>query len=612
MSKIDIRSKHYTIEMEVPGESPWKGSTFYEKYDLLENAYYRLDDQSPNRIYKGSKTNQKCSICSKTSSDVSFKAVSHLLPEALGNNKYISNEECDSCNDFYSTKFEGALATMFGFYRVFRGVRGKIKVSKDANGNKIVRRIPKIKISDSEEIRFDEINQTVTLTSDFSDASSILKSDSHLEIKAPVEKHQPAKGIMSLIKSAWLLLDEDQRQKYPEIIQVLKNTDNATAFNYFSAFFPGGGFPLVELSVYGVKDNIENLPKVIITFTFANNMLIWNSCKDAFSVFPPVYLPIMHAKDMSCTLKKHELPNIDYEVSEKVETHHIQFDSMIKSETGEVKSKIRKDRERISYPVGKVKLAKDGVDLSTEITVFRFDCECTSFKISGGEFGGVIAYEEFKNFNKINSKLDFSLPSVSIDSALRTILFFKDLTSVNAKFSILGDPDGETIYTVDNFQINFFNDGSLEKWLEICHMVKVVNLEFSHNLRFPHKISGSEIRSLRILTDAILKGQSQQDYVTPVTLKTNCKFQVAQHVIDVVNKGQKIEVNNQVEFHVMNKVFGPFDQVSWLQKPTIKVNGIPSTDILPTHSSDEVIVLEVECYSVINRYPKWTNPDIAQ
>lgn len=70
---MNIRSKYFTIEMEVPNESPWKGDVFYEKYDLLENAYYRIDDQSPTKVYKESKVNQKCSLCGKGKNEVSFK-----------------------------------------------------------------------------------------------------------------------------------------------------------------------------------------------------------------------------------------------------------------------------------------------------------------------------------------------------------------------------------------------------------------------------------------------------------------------------------------------------------------------------------------------------------
>ena len=53
-----------------------------------------------------------------------FKNVSHAIPEALGNKRVISLEECDDCNSSYSA-YEGELAKMLTVERVFAAARGK-------------------------------------------------------------------------------------------------------------------------------------------------------------------------------------------------------------------------------------------------------------------------------------------------------------------------------------------------------------------------------------------------------------------------------------------------------------------------------------------------------
>src|SRR5690554_6638537 len=117
----------YKIEMEIPGKSPWKGDVFYQKYNLLQNVHYSLTEADTNKVYFGEHNERKCALCGYGKDKVTFKKKSHLLPEALGNKKYFSNEECDACNERFGEEYEDPLAVMLNFQRTFLGVRGKPK-----------------------------------------------------------------------------------------------------------------------------------------------------------------------------------------------------------------------------------------------------------------------------------------------------------------------------------------------------------------------------------------------------------------------------------------------------------------------------------------------------
>ncbi|CUU82526.1 HNH endonuclease [Campylobacter hyointestinalis] len=80
------------------------------------------------KIYIEDDTNvKKCRFCGKSCPEVTFKNISHAIPECLGNKQIICKNECDECNKFFSEKLENHLDKITLPYRNINFLKGKIK-----------------------------------------------------------------------------------------------------------------------------------------------------------------------------------------------------------------------------------------------------------------------------------------------------------------------------------------------------------------------------------------------------------------------------------------------------------------------------------------------------
>ena len=79
-------------------------------------------------VGESDKNKRRCIYCGGFLGDnkrTTFKEKAHAIPEALGNKKFIQNEECDSCNSFFAQNTEEDLSNMLMFNRLKYGIRGK-------------------------------------------------------------------------------------------------------------------------------------------------------------------------------------------------------------------------------------------------------------------------------------------------------------------------------------------------------------------------------------------------------------------------------------------------------------------------------------------------------
>ena len=81
------------------------------------------------KVIKGQKEKQKrkCIYCGGRINDgkTKYKEVAHAIPEALGNIKFIQNEECDACNDYFAGNAEEDLCNFLIWKRLQYGLKGK-------------------------------------------------------------------------------------------------------------------------------------------------------------------------------------------------------------------------------------------------------------------------------------------------------------------------------------------------------------------------------------------------------------------------------------------------------------------------------------------------------
>lgn len=88
---------------------------FSKHYELLNSS----EKYFPSYI-----KNSVCRYCGKSDSEVSFKQVTHLIPELLGKNNIHTFDECDKCNMRFSN-YESNLAVFFRPYTTLIGIEGK-------------------------------------------------------------------------------------------------------------------------------------------------------------------------------------------------------------------------------------------------------------------------------------------------------------------------------------------------------------------------------------------------------------------------------------------------------------------------------------------------------
>lgn len=104
--------------------------------DLLNNfqvVSYNSDPKTTQRkIYIGEadKSKRVCRFCKKKSPEVAFKQIAHAIPENLGNNRLILNEECDSCNAYFGANIESDFLYLSAILTAFYHIPGKKRTER--------------------------------------------------------------------------------------------------------------------------------------------------------------------------------------------------------------------------------------------------------------------------------------------------------------------------------------------------------------------------------------------------------------------------------------------------------------------------------------------------
>lgn len=107
-----------------------------ELYDTLRESllYYNKGETDEiialkieQYIAEKEKQKRKCIYCGGSINDgkTKYKEIAHAIPEALGNKKFIQNEECDACNDYFVANAEEDLCNFLIWKRLQYGLKGK-------------------------------------------------------------------------------------------------------------------------------------------------------------------------------------------------------------------------------------------------------------------------------------------------------------------------------------------------------------------------------------------------------------------------------------------------------------------------------------------------------
>lgn len=103
---------------------------YYESfYDILRTPEFdeksRVLKPEHGMRYLGSPKNKVCRFCGKNETEVSFKKIAHVFPEAIGNSVLASYYECDTCNQYFGNSIENEYANFFSLYHSIMQISGK-------------------------------------------------------------------------------------------------------------------------------------------------------------------------------------------------------------------------------------------------------------------------------------------------------------------------------------------------------------------------------------------------------------------------------------------------------------------------------------------------------
>jgi len=163
--------------------------------------FRRFLDRTP-KVALG-KDKGRCRYCGRGKEKTTFKKIAHSLPEFLGNKSIISKDECDKCNDFFSSNIEDHLAKMMMPMRTVLGISGKSGV-------------PTFK-SKSKKVRFehDTGKHHITLRESVSERIMTVDSEAKtISLKMTCQPHIPVATFKCFTKIALAIMPDNELKHY--------------------------------------------------------------------------------------------------------------------------------------------------------------------------------------------------------------------------------------------------------------------------------------------------------------------------------------------------------------------------------------------------------------
>lgn len=215
------------MENDVPFFALHSFTSVVKEFNDFLDAYYPIKIIIP----PSTKTNQNppenriCRFCKKSSNEVSFNSIAHIIPEFLGNRFLISDFECDECNSKFS-KYETDFAGWLGAIRTVLNTSGKkgvptFKPFREGMSARIVdflsNRVTKISDQNSEK-----------------DAIKLNKETGEVIFQFKKEAYTPIGVYKALLKIALSMIDQNEIEEYRNVCNFLIGIDNNPSFKSFA------------------------------------------------------------------------------------------------------------------------------------------------------------------------------------------------------------------------------------------------------------------------------------------------------------------------------------------------------------------------------------------
>lgn len=223
-------------------------------------SYELKQSEEHDRQFIGSSQSpRRCRFCHQSEPSATFKKLAHVIPDAFGNRKLFSNEECDSCNAKFGRELDNDLATMLYPERIL----GRLKGAKDMtkyrpfNGKSYAlgsTNSKAIKLVLNQEEQFFQLVQT---------------GNNSMDLKIKLEPFSPANAIRNLARMAIAVAPETELANLqPALDWVNKNREWQPL--YYHGFIAGPGLDLVVLDL--LKVDLMGTFMYEVTFIFSSSV----------------------------------------------------------------------------------------------------------------------------------------------------------------------------------------------------------------------------------------------------------------------------------------------------------------------------------------------------
>lgn len=235
---------------------------FSSEYNLVA---YKDISQLTEKSYACDKA-YCCRFCGKNSYETTFKRISHLFPQFIGNKYAISTYECDECNERFSRTIENDFANLMKPFHSINGIKGAKKIpTYKKNG---------VRLSTTNGHHFE--------ISGIEDESI---TESGVNCKLETDDFVPLRIYKMLTKMALSIVDENELEDFSKTIEWLM--DEADSF-YDIDSFPllmtqnKNNSELFNLCVLLAKKKIDNDKKPTYVFKLFYGVF-------SFQIFVPLY-----------------------------------------------------------------------------------------------------------------------------------------------------------------------------------------------------------------------------------------------------------------------------------------------------------------------------------
>ncbi|TQP08727.1 HNH endonuclease [Vibrio cholerae] len=231
---------------------------FNKNYDILCNKFLG----SGRNEYIGSK-GLPCRFCGKNKPDVTFRTITHAVPEFLGNKQLILRNECDACNEFFSNNLEDHLDKYTKPYRTAAQIKGKRKVPSNKSKDKRTR------------FDFKPGDKSIIVSPKDSELADIDVENKTLTYKFEIEPHIPAAVYKCLVKIGLSVIEESELNNFEHTIRWILTKDHSVRFLnplLLTRSFVPGPRPNRKLVVLVLKkrDLISIKPSYLLVVGFGN------------------------------------------------------------------------------------------------------------------------------------------------------------------------------------------------------------------------------------------------------------------------------------------------------------------------------------------------------